>query len=83
MRGIQEGDERPAVGRAAPAHRRAARSRAGDWTAGYAEGKRAFDAWSDTYAGANAYLDAISEGLPLGHSWVDGFKTGWAVASDG
>lgn len=54
-----------------------------DWTVGYEEGKKAHRALSHVYARASAYLEAMADGLPRSHAWTDGFKSGWAVATDG
>jgi hypothetical protein len=68
----------------AAAVRHLPRSNGSDWTVGYAEGKRAYQARAGTYRAAGDYLEATGEGRGNGHghAWVDGFKTGWNVAGD-
>lgn len=53
-----------------------------DWTAGYAEGKRAYEVVAGQYRLAGEYLKATAAGAGRGHAWIDGFKTGWSVARD-
>jgi hypothetical protein len=53
-----------------------------DWSTGYEAGKRAYELASSGYRSAQAYLVATSARTGRSHAWVDGFKTGWSVASD-
>jgi hypothetical protein len=62
--------------------RRRQRDDGNDWTAGYAEGKRAHETAIGDYRTAGDYLKATAAGADRGHAWVDGFKTGWSVARD-
>lgn len=53
-----------------------------DWTAGYAAGKRAYEAATADFRTAGDYLRATAAAVRRGHAWVDGFKSGWGVARD-
>ena len=53
-----------------------------DWAAGYEAGKRSYELAAGRYRTARDYLTATAADSGRQHSWVDGFKTGWSVASD-
>jgi hypothetical protein len=53
-----------------------------NWADGYQAGKRAYELASGGYRSAQAYLVATAARTGRSHSWIDGFKTGWSVASD-
>ncbi len=62
--------------------RRSSRKSAAEWATGYAEGKGAHAASGEVYGSVEAYLDATGQRQNHTKTWIDGFKTGWSVASD-
>jgi hypothetical protein len=61
---------------------RARGSNGSEWAVGYGAGKRAYELAACRYRSARDYLAATAAATGRPHSWVDGFKTGWSVASD-